>query len=108
MERGPAGARIILDVFQRGQTGNPLQKAESARRVGHILAYGFAQWLLRFHPDKMNRTEYRQAMVKVAQFEKDHPHWAVEISKDVGWPDENTSGSDSGDAGVQSVPPAAD
>ena len=62
-------------------------------------------WLTRFHRDALSREFLVFALKGIDTFTKRWPEAAVEISKDVGWPDDASQNADGSDPGVQRVRP---
>ncbi len=46
--------------------------------------------MTRFHPEVLDRAQLRAMLMGIDAFTKKWPKAAIEISKDVGWPDDNS------------------
>lgn len=56
---------------------------------GAVDYYARALWLTRFHDSVLGRERRRDLLQHIGMFERDWPKEAIEISKEVGWPDDN-------------------
>ena len=70
-----------------------------------VYNYGIKLWLMRFHADKLPREVERFSLLGVQAFERDWPEEAIEISKEVGWPDDDSKDADGPDSGLPRVRP---
>lgn len=106
MERAPAGARIVLDLLRRAKAGVELSQREQDL-INAAFVYGERLWLTRYHADLMEPPFETFTLMGITTFERMWPKEAIEISKEVGWPDDIDS-FDPGNPGVQSIPSAGD
>jgi hypothetical protein len=79
-----------LDFVQRAKADVELSE-EDHELAEKIPQQAIRLWLTRFHADKMNHEFLRFALIGIDQFTKRWPKAAVEVSKDVGWPDDERS-----------------
>jgi hypothetical protein len=87
MERPPAGARIVLGILQRAKAGDQVPRSEQElSNAVHLHATRI--WLTRFHREVLDNMQLKDMLREIDMFTKEWPRAAVEISKDIGWPDE--------------------
>lgn len=106
MERAPAGARIVLDLLRRAKAGTELSQREQDL-INAAFVYGERLWLTRYHADLMEAPFQTLTLMGITTFERMWPKEAIEISKEVGWPDDVLI-PDPGNSGVQSIPRVGD
>lgn len=90
MERAFAGAGIVLDILQRAKSG--VFVTDSDKKLSNAIGtYGQALWITRFHPEVLDHEQMRHMLINISVFEQEWPKAAVEIGKEVGWPDDSES-----------------